>query len=322
VCIPSYESETFIERTLRCAREQTYEAQRIVVSIDRSEDGTEEICRAHAHEDDRIEIYSHDVRLGWVGNVNFLLDAARSEFAFIFFHDDLIEPTYTERLVEALRRRPDSASAHCDVVLDDGVNEATLRRGCAYDGSPAERLLTYFIQREPGALLRSMVRTAGPAGGLRMSPAAVVYEMALVAAGPAVRVAEPLYRRWTKRPGGLTVRLARRPLNEALQAYRHNAVMAQIVIDELHPSPADRELLDFGLAVYMTNHLRTLDATYGTSSRIELQEVLDSPPSLRLPRPVDELPVPLAELCEAALDRIDRRTAAQDRRIAEIEAPG
>ena len=42
VCIPAYQAEAFIDRTLRCARAQTHEAQRILVAIDRSEDGTED----------------------------------------------------------------------------------------------------------------------------------------------------------------------------------------------------------------------------------------------------------------------------------------
>src|SRR3954469_1968464 len=144
VCIPAYQSESFIEQTLRCAREQTYAAQRIVVSIDASDDGTEALCRAQARDDDRIEVHAHRDRLGWVDNVNFLLDAVSTEFAFVYFHDDVIEPTYSERLVDALRQRPDAASAHTDVVLH-GEHGERPRPGCTYDGSATERLFTYFV---------------------------------------------------------------------------------------------------------------------------------------------------------------------------------
>ena len=121
VCIPAYEAGEFIDRTLRCAREQTHEALRILVSIDVSDDNTEAICRRHADDDERIEVLAQPERLGWAGNVNSLLDHADSEFAFLYFHDDVIEPTYCERLVGALRERPEAASAHSDLgrVGDD-----------------------------------------------------------------------------------------------------------------------------------------------------------------------------------------------------------
>ena len=48
VCIPAYEAEEFIDRTLRCARAQTLQDIRILVSIDVSGDDTESVCRAHA----------------------------------------------------------------------------------------------------------------------------------------------------------------------------------------------------------------------------------------------------------------------------------
>lgn len=293
-----------------------------MVSIDQSDDGTEEICRSHARDDDRVEIISHEARLGWVDNVNFLLDAVRSEFAFVYFHDDLIDASYTELLVEALRQRPDAASANCDVVLDDGLDREIPRPGCAYEGSSTERLLTYLVHREPGALLRSMVRRASPAGHLRISVAAAVHEMALVAAGPAVRVPEPLYRRWTKRTGGLTDGVSHLPLSEAVKGARYNAVMAQNLIEQLRPSPAERKLLDFGLAVYMTNLLRRLETTCAAPVLVDLREVLDPPPSIELPSAVDELPEQLRELCTSALDRVQRRTAAQARRIGRIGVSG
>src|SRR4051794_9564568 len=166
VCIPAWEAAGFIDRTLRCAREQTHEALRIVVSIDLSGDGTEDICRAHARADDRVEVHTHCERLGWARNVNFLLDYVETELAFLYFHDDIIEPTYTERLVGALRDRPDAASAHCDMGHFGGSN--WVNPGRQYEGTAAERVVTFLVAPDRGSLLRSVLRRTVLADGLRM----------------------------------------------------------------------------------------------------------------------------------------------------------
>jgi Glycosyl transferase family 2 len=315
VCIPTFQAESFIDRTLQCARDQSYAAQRVVVSIDQSDDGTEEICRTHARADDRIEVHVHGARLGWVGNVNFLLDSVRSEFAFIYFHDDEIEPTYTESLVAALRRRPDAVSAHCDVVLY-GTGSEKLRRGSNYDGSPAERLLTYLISPDRGELLRSLVRTASPASQIRMTPAGARYEMALVMAGPAVRVAEPLYRRWEQRTGGLTDGFTRYPFDKVVDGCRNNAIMARALVDDLQPTETERAQLEFGLAVYFTKRLRWLEAAHAAPRLVELDEVLEEPAELQLPSAANELRADLLELSTTALTAVRARTAARARQLS------
>jgi hypothetical protein len=319
VCIPAYQAGGFIDRTLRCAREQTYAAQRIIVSIDASDDGTEEVCRSHAGADRRIEVHPHRERLGWIDNINFLLDAVDTEFAFIYFHDDLIEPTYTERLVEALRGRPDAASAHCDVLLF-GDHGEKLRLGCTYEGTPVERLLTYFVSANRGALLRSVIRTASPAARLRMSVAAAVYEMELVAAGPSMHVAEPLYRRWEQRTGGLTDTWARVPFDDLVNGMRFNAAAARRVIDGLQPSTDQRVLLEFGLALYLTNHLRWLETNYGATRVTGIAEVLDVPVALDVPPAAQQLPDALRALCIAAARRAQARTAAREQQLLHARA--
>jgi hypothetical protein len=305
VCIPAYQAGDFIDRTLGCARDQTYGDIRIAVSIDVSSDDTEEICRAHARDDDRIEVHAHRERQGWFANVNHLLDGVRTVLSFIYFHDDLIDPTYVEQLVGALQRRPDAASAHCDVLLDRPDGER-LRLGCDYDGSATVRLLTHFVNPRRGALLRSMVRRTSPAGRLRMSLQAAHYEMELVAAGPAVRVPEPLYRRIDQRTGGLTDGWRRLPFDHFLQGCRYNATMARELIDELGPTTEERELLEFGLAVYMAKRLRALERTYAAAAPTPLEEVLGPGPGLQLPSSVDRLPDDLAELCRKALRQAER----------------
>jgi hypothetical protein len=148
-----------------------------------------------------------------------------------------------------------------------------------------------------------------------MTVAGALYEMALVAAGPVVRVAEPLYRRWEERPGGLTDGFARRPFGEVVEGCRTNAVMARALIDGLRPSAAEQVLLEFGLAVYTTNRLRWLETRSAANVLVRLEEVLEAPADLQLPPAVDDLPHDLRELCTTAVATARARTAARARRL-------
>lgn len=311
-CIPAYQAAEFIDRTLGCARAQTHEAVRIVVSIDVSDDATEEICRAHAGEDDRVEVIAQPERLGWAGNVNFLLDRAGTEFAFLYFHDDLIEPEYCERLLAALRDRPDAASAHADMG-HFGASE-TVVEGRAYDGSAAERLLDFLTSRRKPSLLRSMLRRE-LAGGVRLPTAGggvwanQPFLLRLVAAGPAVHVPGVLYRRWEGREGGLTDGWRGLPFDEIVSGYRANAEVGLELIDDLDPGPDVRDVLIFGLMVHMTLRLRQAEARYGREAASPPELLLAEFAEIEAPPTMDAFPQRLREQCEAAWERLERRTA-------------
>jgi hypothetical protein len=308
VCIPAYEAAAFIERTLDHAQAQTHGDLRILVAVDRSTDATEEICRERARHDDRIDVVAHLEQQGWVGNVNSLLDRVETEFAFVYFHDDLIEPTYSTRLAGALRSDPEATSAHCDVRLFDREDE-WFRAGRAYAGPAVPRLLTYLVVPDRGSMMRSMVRAASPTGRLRMTPAGSAYEMALVAAGPVVRVPEVLYHREHQRPTGLGDAHRRRPFSAALDGLRWNIRLAADVIAGIDTDPTGSELLRFGLRVFAESRLRGIEAGYGATTPTPIEQLIPDAGPLRVPAGVATLDDELRTACDRAVDRL-RRLAA------------
>lgn len=311
VLIPAYEAAGFIDRTLRCARAQTYARVRIIVSVDRSEDATGEICRAHATEDTRIEVHTQPQRLGWAANVNFLLDrAAATEFATLYFHDDLVEPEYCTRLVEALSARPDAASAHCDVAQFGTVDTHIAGRG--YEGPDALRLLEFLTSHRMPSVLRSMTRTArtdhlrlatGTGGVWANQP----FQMLLVAAGPVLHVPETLYRKWSIREGGTTHGWGSLPFERLLAAYRANAVQLSGAIAELEASPAEREVLRFALGVRLALSLRRAEALAGVEE-VHPPDILH-PDFTDLTPPVElvRMPTRIRRQCESLHARLERR---------------
>jgi glycosyltransferase involved in cell wall biosynthesis len=207
ICIPAYQAEGFIDRTLRFAAGQTLRELRILVSIDASTDRTEKVCRAFAATDPRVEVITGPERLGWGGNVNRLLDAVTTEFFFIYFHDDIILPQYAGTLLAALRADPDAASANASVQTFGNSDE--IEPAHAFRGSLHERLSQLWLPDFFGMPLRSMIRRdrLGPAARLPEGIGGMLREEAflaqLVAAGPAVAVETPLYLRWVRDAGVL-----------------------------------------------------------------------------------------------------------------------
>jgi glycosyltransferase involved in cell wall biosynthesis len=278
ICIPAWNAEAFIDRTLRCARNQTLADLHIIVSIDRGDDDTARICRAHQRADARIEVVEQSERMGWVRNANFMLDQVGSEYFCFYFHDDVIEPDFVARLVTALRARPDAASAHCDMALF-GASDS-LKPGASYEGTAAERVSRFMLRRRRGSPLRSMTRRAavgalrlpedGPAGYWANEP----YLVGLIAAGPALHLPEILYRRWDKRAGGLTDGWQSLTVAAIVAGYISNAATTLGIVDTLPDDAGQRRMARYAVGLFLARQAANLTKRKGVPAEA-LRHVFD-----------------------------------------------
>lgn len=120
-CMPAYRSAGFIRPVLESLAMQTYSNLEILISVDECTDGTAEVCAAFAAEHSNVKVIRQPARLGWVGNSNALLHAARGDYLFFAFHDDPVMPRYVERLVDALDHHPEAVVAFSDMQSTGGV---------------------------------------------------------------------------------------------------------------------------------------------------------------------------------------------------------
>ncbi len=254
VLIPAYMAEAFIDRTLHFARGQTYDRLVIHVSVDAGTDGTAEIVRRQAADDARVVLHSQDERLGWAGNVNFLLERVATPYFFIYFHDDILLPQYTRTLLDALARDTSAAGAYCDLCQFGA--EQRISTGPAYTGTPVQRLLTLLLSPQRGSPLRALLRS-DRAGHLRLPSGADAafwanepFLMDMVAAGPLAHVPEVLYMRWNNRSGGLTDGWRQLPREAAARGWRSNIDVRLDAIERLVDSEAERRALRFALFLH------------------------------------------------------------------------
>jgi len=170
--VPTRNAASFIEATLVALAAQTYPRFEVLISDDASTDATVPICERFALADSRFRLLRQTHRLGWVGNSNVLLRAARGDYLFFAGHDDLVAPTYVACLVDALERESAAVLAFSDgetLKLDGTVEDWDF---AALDGvsDRLERAMAIAQQRPNWPVLyRGLFRASAAAriGGLR-----------------------------------------------------------------------------------------------------------------------------------------------------------
>lgn len=141
--LPAWKAAEFIQPTLDSLSSQTSSDFTVCVSVDLSDDNDEtyDICKRHAERDSRFRVIRQGRRLGYAGNCNFLMDQSKAEYVMLAFHDDILAPSYFEKLAAALDAHPKAVLSYSDVDLThaDGRREHWVYT--ALDGltSPVER---------------------------------------------------------------------------------------------------------------------------------------------------------------------------------------
>ena len=114
VCVPVFNAAVFLAETLDSIAAQSFADIKVLISLDRSDDDSESICRRYLH-DRRFELIVQRERLGWVGNVNALIERVDTPYFCITPHDDLLAPQYLAEVYALAASDPAIACAYSDV---------------------------------------------------------------------------------------------------------------------------------------------------------------------------------------------------------------
>jgi GT2 family glycosyltransferase len=160
--VPVYRGELYLEETLRAIQTQSYREFRVLISMDGTNPVCEKICEEFL-KDPRFELTVQPERLGWVGNLNWLLAQVTTDFWYFHQQDDLTEPDYLEILFEHARENPDAALVYCDLV-PFGRIEGSFPVPPSVRGTTAYmRVMTLLHEHFPAFAFRGLTR----AGALR-----------------------------------------------------------------------------------------------------------------------------------------------------------
>jgi glycosyltransferase involved in cell wall biosynthesis len=123
ICIPTFNRADSLRETLDDVCGHDYEPVEIIISDNGSTDNTEEICRARAEADPRIQYIRHPQGIGLYQNHNCLLDVCRGEFiCFVHDHDTRVS-TITPDYVTFMMEHPEVGvvCSDWDVIDQEGV---------------------------------------------------------------------------------------------------------------------------------------------------------------------------------------------------------
>jgi hypothetical protein len=153
--VPVYRGELFIEETLRSIQSQTHRDVQVIISLDGPEPASEELCRPFL-KDARFRLVIQPQRLGWVGNINWLMSQVETSYWYYHQQDDLVDPRYVEVLLDHATRTPEAAVVYCDIVAF-GLQNWKLAQP-SVTGSASARQLTLLYEHLGAVAFRGLTR--------------------------------------------------------------------------------------------------------------------------------------------------------------------
>jgi hypothetical protein len=243
ICVPAYQAAPFVENALLSCQRQTSADVRVLISVDKGDDDTGEVCEAFAAQDARFEVHRQPERIGWVANINYLLDRVDSEFFFVLFHDDFLDPTYTETLVGQLKSAPDAVIC-CSDLQFFGTRQSRLSfhelLGTRYDR------ISKFVADRFFAPMRAVTRSSVLRSGIRLREyeyesykTGGVYMLELLNLGECNRIPRPLYSK-AARANSVTAGWGTWPVEKKLAAECAYTLNAMSCVESLELTRAER----------------------------------------------------------------------------------
>ena len=143
----AYNSERYVDKAIQSCIDQTYKDLEIIVVEDCSTDGTLEIIKSKAIEDNRIRLITHEKNMGagWARRTG--IEAATGEYFITIDSDDWIDPDFIESLVDrAIETEADIVSGGMTVERGNGYWEKTCY-GETIEVEPEDKVFKFWGEK-------------------------------------------------------------------------------------------------------------------------------------------------------------------------------
>lgn len=148
VCIPTYNNEEYIGRTIESILKQTHQKWELIIVDDCSKDRTVEIIEQY--EDSRIHLFRNEKNLGMAGNWNRCVELASGEYIKFICADDILMAECLETELKIFLEHPSLSMVVSDsrLINDQGVPSGVFPRyprGGIQDGKKVAKRSLIFI---------------------------------------------------------------------------------------------------------------------------------------------------------------------------------
>ncbi|GAB3531515.1 hypothetical protein GCM10027443_13870 [Pontibacter brevis] len=149
VLMTAYNREKYIAEAIESVLRSTYTNFELIIVDDKSKDGTVDIAKSYAANDNRVKVFINDVNLGDYPNRNKAAYYAKGKYIKYLDSDDVIYPHGLDVMVGSINQFPDVAY---------GASSAYSLRPLPVLMSPRESYLEHFFgshhfDRSPGSLI-------------------------------------------------------------------------------------------------------------------------------------------------------------------------
>ncbi len=117
ICVPTFNAEKTIQRTLESILSQTYKNMVVHISDNASTDNTLTIVESFS--DPRINIHRQPENIGAEGNFNYCISLASGKYSAIYHADDVYVQDMVERQVEFFESTTNVAAVFTEATLID-----------------------------------------------------------------------------------------------------------------------------------------------------------------------------------------------------------
>jgi glycosyltransferase involved in cell wall biosynthesis len=172
VIIPAFNAERFIDQALDSVSTQTYQNWEILVTNDRSADGTSRIVSEFAQKTSQpVRVLEHEQNAGLSASRNTAMQAARGDYIAFLDADDFWLPDHLKSVCALLTSGSvDLAYAECFVFRDTASGEIELipTSTIAVKNPPVDLFRRNFINPSGAAITRQLMEKVGGFGPRRV----------------------------------------------------------------------------------------------------------------------------------------------------------
>ena len=201
VLVPAFEAESFICETLDSIKNQVFEDFKVLISVDKSDDDTASVVKRWCKENKiSTQIFIQKNRLGWVKNINFLLRKCKTKYFMVMPHDDLLEKTYIQKMIQGLKNNPKACVVFSD-IQGFGLNKPLISQK-SIKGNRLERTTEFLNHHFNAVAFRGLIDREIISDFLLLSEnnpsnfaIDTIWNLQMALKGELVRVPEVLYHK-------------------------------------------------------------------------------------------------------------------------------